>query len=114
LPTGDYKVVDRVDKTLTGEHQRRFNAQTLDKVAIVMVGNKFGTRDVFQKRNNTLQRIPKAHRYYDALQYLLAGKWLPLSNTANTSIHRQPCDREKGHSNGLLCLPNLSTQDAMT
>jgi hypothetical protein len=69
MPTGDYKVVVRAAKTLT-EHQRRFNAPTLDKVAIVMVGNEFGTRDV-QKRNNTLQRIPKPHRSYDALQHLL-------------------------------------------
>jgi len=72
MPTGDYKVVIRADKTPTGEHLHRFNAPTLDEVAIVMVGNNFGTRDiVLQKRKNTLQRVAETHRSYDALQYSL-------------------------------------------
>jgi hypothetical protein len=72
MPTGDYKVVTRVDKTPTGEHRRRFNAPTFDEVTIVMVGNDFCTRDIFlQKRNNTLQRVAETHKSYDALQYPL-------------------------------------------
>ena len=72
LPTDDYKVVIRADKTPTGEHRCRFNAPTLGEVAIVMVGNDFGTRDiVLQKRNNTLQRVAETHSSYDALQYRL-------------------------------------------
>ena len=56
MPTDDYKVAIRADKTPTGEHRRRFNAPTLEEVAIVMVSNDFGTRDiVLQKRNNSLQ-----------------------------------------------------------
>jgi hypothetical protein len=51
MATDDYKVVIRADKTPTGEYRRRFNAPTLDKIATVMFGNDFGTRDiVFQKR----------------------------------------------------------------
>jgi hypothetical protein len=72
MPTDDYKVVIRADKTPTGEHWHWFSASTLDEVAIVMVGNDFGTRDiVLQKRNNTLQRVAETHRSYDALQYPL-------------------------------------------
>jgi len=72
MPTDDYKVVIRTDKTPTREHQRRFNAPTLDEITIVMIGNDFGTRDIIlQKRNNTLQRVAETHRYYDALQYPL-------------------------------------------
>ena len=70
MPTDDYKVVVRADKTPTGEHLLRFNAPRLDEVAIVVVGNEFGTRDiVLQKRNNMLQRAADTHRFYDALQY---------------------------------------------
>jgi hypothetical protein len=36
MPTDDYKVFVRADKTPTGEHLRRFNAPTLDEAAIVM------------------------------------------------------------------------------
>ena len=73
MPTDDYKVVViRADKTPTGEHLHRFNAPALDEVAIVMVGNDFGTRDiVFQKKNNTLQGVAENHRSYSALQYPL-------------------------------------------
>jgi hypothetical protein len=39
VPTDDYKVVVRVDRTPMGEHLRRFNAPTLDEITIVMVGN---------------------------------------------------------------------------
>jgi len=70
--TDDYKVVMRADKTPTGEYRRRFNAPTLDEVAIVMVGNDFGIRDiVLQKRNNTLHHVAETHRSYDVLQYPL-------------------------------------------
>jgi len=55
MPTDDYKVAIRADKTPTGEHRRPFNVPTLSKVAIVMVSNDFGTRDiVLQKRNNEI------------------------------------------------------------
>jgi len=72
MSTDYYKVVIRAHKTPTGEYLRRFNAPTLDEVAIVMVGNDFGTRDiVFQKKNNTLQGVAENHRSYSALQYPL-------------------------------------------
>lgn len=53
-----------------GEHARRFNAPTIDDVAIVIVGEEFKSRDiVLHRRNQQLQRVSETHRCYDALQY---------------------------------------------
>jgi hypothetical protein len=72
MPSEEYKVVIRADKTPRGEHQRRFNAPTFNEVAIVMSGNEFERRDiVLQKRDSNLQRVVETHRSYDALQYPL-------------------------------------------
>ncbi|KIH55919.1 hypothetical protein ANCDUO_13913 [Ancylostoma duodenale] len=57
MPTDEYKIVIRADKRPAGEHERRFNAPTVNEVAVVM------------KRNDSLQRISETHRSYDALQY---------------------------------------------
>jgi hypothetical protein len=90
MPTDDYKVVIRADKTPTGEHRHRFNAPTLDEVAIAMVGNDFGTRDtVLQKRNNTL-RVAKTHRSYDALQFLLSFGREKMATTFKYRKHIRP------------------------
>ncbi|KIH53763.1 hypothetical protein ANCDUO_16097, partial [Ancylostoma duodenale] len=70
MPTDEYKVVIRADKRPMGEHERRFNAPTVNEVAVVMVGEDFDRRDIIiQKRNDSLQRISETHRSYDALQY---------------------------------------------
>ncbi|KIH66755.1 hypothetical protein ANCDUO_02915 [Ancylostoma duodenale] len=70
MPTDEYKVVIRAVKRPTGEHERRFNAPTVNEVAVVMVGEDFDRRDIIiQKRNDSLQRISETHRSYDALQY---------------------------------------------
>jgi hypothetical protein len=72
MPTDDYKVVVRADKTPTREQLRRFNASALEEVANVMAGNEFCTRDiVLQEKNNILQRVAETHRSYDTLQYPL-------------------------------------------
>jgi hypothetical protein len=103
MPTDDYKVIIRADETPTGEHQRQFNAPTLDEVAIVMFGNEFGSDDiVLEKRNNTIQRVAETHRSYDAFRYPLifwAGRrWLPLSNTTKPFFRGQPYQRKKVYS----------------
>ncbi|EPB66767.1 hypothetical protein ANCCEY_14141 [Ancylostoma ceylanicum] len=68
MPTDEYKVVIRADKRPTGEHERRFNAPTVNEV--VIVGEDCDRRDIIiQKRNDSLQRISETHRSYDALQY---------------------------------------------
>lgn len=70
MPSNEYQIVIRADKTPSGEHKGRFNAPTIDEVAIVMVGDEFNKRDiVVQKRDSNLQRVSETHRSYDALQY---------------------------------------------
>lgn len=70
MPSDNHKIVIRADKTPAGEHARRFNAPTIDDVAIVIVGEEFQSRDiVLHRRNNQLQRVSETHRSYDALQY---------------------------------------------
>lgn len=73
MPSDDYKIVIRADKRQPGEHERRFNAPTLNEVAIVVVGENLETRDIVVRRRdgNNLQRISETHRSYDALQYPL-------------------------------------------
>lgn len=69
-PSDNHKIVIRADKTPAGEHARRYNAPTIDDVAIVIVRQEFQSRDiVLQRRNNELQRVSETHRSYDALQY---------------------------------------------
>ncbi|XP_022218465.2 uncharacterized protein LOC111071439 [Drosophila obscura] len=70
MPSDDHKIVIRADKTPVGEHARRFNAQKVDEVAIVIVGEQFNNRDiVLHRRNEQLERVSETHRCYDALQY---------------------------------------------
>jgi hypothetical protein len=70
MPTDDHKIVIKADKRPVGEHARRFNAPTIDEVAIVIVGENLEHRDiVLHRRNNQVQRVVETHRSYDALQY---------------------------------------------
>lgn len=70
MPTDDHKIIIRADKTPVGQHSRRFNAPTIDEVAIVIAGEEFQSRDIIlHHRNERLQRVAETHRSYDALQY---------------------------------------------
>lgn len=70
MPSDDHRIVIRADKTPRGEHARRFNAPTINEVAVVIVGENFESRDiVLHRRSNKLQRVYETHRSYDALQY---------------------------------------------
>ncbi|XP_076269865.1 uncharacterized protein LOC143202298 [Rhynchophorus ferrugineus] len=70
MPSDNHKIVIRADKTPAGQHTRRFNAPTIDEVAIVVVGENLESRDiVLHRRNFQLQPIKETHRSYDALQY---------------------------------------------
>ncbi|XP_008178216.1 uncharacterized protein LOC103307737 [Acyrthosiphon pisum] len=70
MPSDNYKIVIKADKTPAGQHARRFNAPTIDEVAVVVVGENLESRDiVLHRRNDRLQRINETHRSYDALQY---------------------------------------------
>ena len=71
LPSDEYRVVIKADKRPTGEHERRFNAPTINEVAVLMVG-EYANRDIIlQTQNNQLQRVSETHRSYDAMQYPL-------------------------------------------
>ena len=63
MPNDDYKVVIRADKRPAGTHERRFNAPTIDEVAILIVGENLETRDIVLTRRDTgqLQKIYETH-----------------------------------------------------
>ena len=70
MPSHTHKIVIHAGKTPAGEHVRRFNAPTIDEVAIVIVGDQFQPRDiVLHRRNDQLTKVAETHRCYDALQY---------------------------------------------
>lgn len=74
MPSDDHKIVIRADKAPVGQHAGRFNAPTIDEVAIVIIGEAYNTPDIVLHRrnaNNSLERISETHRCYDALQYPL-------------------------------------------
>jgi len=72
MPSDNHAIVISADKKPPGLHAGRFNAPTIDDVAIVIVGDEFNSRDiVLHRRNNQLQRVSETHRCYDALQYPL-------------------------------------------
>ncbi|CAD7001389.1 unnamed protein product [Ceratitis capitata] len=72
LQSDNHTIVINPDKTLAGEHIRRFNAPVVDDVAGIMVGDFTAAREiVIRRRNNNLQFIADTHRSYDALQYPL-------------------------------------------
>jgi hypothetical protein len=73
MPNNDYKVVIRVDKRPASTHEWTFNAPTIDKVAILIVGENVGTHDIVLTCRDTgqLQQRYETHRSYNALQYPL-------------------------------------------
>ncbi|GFY21464.1 ATP-dependent DNA helicase [Trichonephila clavipes] len=63
-------VVIRADKRPVGQHERQFNAPTIDEVEIVIVGKEFESRDIIlHRRSGDIQRVSETHRSYDGLQY---------------------------------------------
>lgn len=72
LKNDNYQIVIKADKVPSGEHAGRFNAPTVDEVAIIMVGDPVDNRSIkITHRDNTVSRISDIHRLYDALQYPL-------------------------------------------
>lgn len=72
MTSDEYAIVIRPDKVPPGQHARRFNAPTMQEVAIVIVGDEFNSRDiVLRRRDLGLQRVSETHRCYDGLQYPL-------------------------------------------
>ncbi|GFU75467.1 helitron_like_N domain-containing protein [Trichonephila clavipes] len=71
MPADDYAVVIRADKRPVGQHERQFNAPTIDEVAIVIVGEEFESRDIIlHRRSGDIQRVSKLIAHIDdGLQY---------------------------------------------
>ena len=58
MPYDNHKIVIRDDRTPFGEHASRFNAPTIVEVAIVIISDQFGSRDIeLHCRNEQLQRV---------------------------------------------------------
>ena len=69
---GDYRVVLSADKVAMGEHAGIYNAPTSAEVAVLLVGQEHGQREiVLQYQDNTIKPISETNRAYDALQYPL-------------------------------------------
>ncbi|XP_071629550.1 LOW QUALITY PROTEIN: uncharacterized protein [Temnothorax longispinosus] len=57
MPADDYVVVIRADKTPPGQHERQYNAPTINEVAIVIVGEEFNSRDIVLHRRDGLFEV---------------------------------------------------------
>jgi hypothetical protein len=57
MPTDEYRIVIQADKRPAGEHERRYNAPTVDEVAVVMVGQEFDRHGVVILRSEILHCI---------------------------------------------------------
>lgn len=70
LSSDDHFIAIHADKIPAGQHRGRFNAPTIDDVAILMVGDPVAPRDIIIRRcDDQINRISETHRSYDALQY---------------------------------------------
>lgn len=68
----DYKILIRADIIPVNYHRGCFNQPTTNEVAILLVDEYKGHRDiVLHSRNGKLQRVSELHRAYDPLQYPL-------------------------------------------
>lgn len=70
ISSGEYFISIHADKAPVDEHRGRYNAPTVDDVAILMVGDPVAPRDIIVRRcDERVTRISETHRSYDALQY---------------------------------------------
>lgn len=68
-----HKVVIRADKRPPNQHEGRYNVPVNDEIAIIMLDEDHGSRDIVLKHrsDDDLTRIAETHRSYDCLQYPL-------------------------------------------
>lgn len=70
MQSDSHMVVIKADKVPAGQHPGRYNAPTINDVAVVIVGEQFEQRDIrVMRRNDAVESISDTHRSYDALQY---------------------------------------------
>ena len=65
-------LVINADHRTTGQHPRRYNAPLCNEVAVVLVGEEHGKRNiVVRRRDNKLENVVETHRGHDCMQYPL-------------------------------------------
>nr|XP_026491794.1 uncharacterized protein LOC113397591 [Vanessa tameamea] len=93
-PPNDFKLIIHADVKPPNEHRGRYNAPIEDEVAVLLIDEDKGPRDiVLIARNGKLQRVSEIHRSYDPLQYPLLFPFgndgycinIPQQNTAARS-----------------------------
>lgn len=68
----DLKLIIHADRVPVNQHRGRYNAPTTNEVAVLLVDDDKGSRDiVLNCRDGRLQRVSELHRSYDPLQYPL-------------------------------------------
>lgn len=71
-PAHDLKLIIHADLKPPNDHRGRYNVPTVDEVAVLLVDEDKGPRDiVLNTRDGHLQRVSEIHRSYDPLQYPL-------------------------------------------
>ncbi|XP_055908459.1 uncharacterized protein LOC129943200 [Eupeodes corollae] len=66
------KIIIKADHKPANEHSGRYNAPTTNEIAVLMLDEDKGPRDiVLHGRDGRLQRVSELHRSYDPLQYPL-------------------------------------------
>ncbi|KAL4153912.1 hypothetical protein QTP88_001753 [Uroleucon formosanum] len=68
----NFKLIIHADRVPQDEHRGQYNAPTIDEVAVLLVNEDKGPRDiVLHGRSGHLSRVSELNRSYDALQYPL-------------------------------------------
>lgn len=64
-PAHDLKLIIHADLKLPNDHRGRYNAPTVDEVAVFLVDEDKGPRDIIlNTRDGQLQRVSELHRLY--------------------------------------------------
>ncbi|XP_060868320.1 uncharacterized protein LOC132943370 isoform X2 [Metopolophium dirhodum] len=72
MPTDQYRIVINANMVPRGQHRGRFNAPSQVEMAVIMIGEEYGNRDIIlSRKDEKLQRISETHRSYDSLEYPL-------------------------------------------
>ena len=66
MPTNEYRLLIRGDMVPVGEHERCFNAPTMDEVAVILVGEATSKRDIIlhrRKQGEPVLSYPGVYKY---------------------------------------------------
>src|SRR5258705_6277295 len=89
MPTDDYKLVIRADKTPTRQHERRYNAPTVNEMAIVIVGNDFDRRDIILHKETPICNVYLKHIDHMMpcnIQFCFVTVKMDITSTSKSSI----------------------------